>query len=66
MHHTPENSTCGAKSIERITMVKVFISDHVIVIFILGKSFYEFVASLKLCFMPSKLTDGTLIVACWK
>ena len=44
---TSEYSTCGAESISRITTVKEFISNHVIVIVKFGKPHYKFVAILK-------------------
>ena len=54
---TSEYSTCGAESISKITIVKEFISDHVIVVVILGEANYEFVALLKPFGMSSALTD---------
>jgi len=44
---TSEYSACGAEPISRVMMVKVSISDHVIVIVILGESFYHVVAPFK-------------------
>jgi len=44
---TSEYSTCGAESISRIIIIKVFISNHVKLVFILGKPLYEFVACKK-------------------
>ena len=60
-------STCGAESILRITMVKAFISNHVIVVIILGKSFYQVVAITKPSIVSYELINVIVVlVCCWK
>src|SRR6185312_15895014 len=63
---TSEHSTCGAESISRITVIKEFISSHVIVVFILGKSNYEFVARVEPCGISSELISVIAVLVCWK
>src|SRR6185312_4447399 len=63
---TSEYSTCSAESVSRITIVKLSISNHVIVVIILGKSNYECIAILKPDGISSKSTDIIFVLVCWK
>jgi len=63
---TSEYSTCSAKPIAGITMVKLSPSNHVIVVIILGKSNYECVASLEPFGISPKVTDIIIVLVCWK
>ena len=63
---TSEYSAYGAESISRIIIEKVFVSNHVVIIVILGKSIYQFVATLKPSFVSSELVNIITVVVCWK
>ena len=65
---TSEYSTCGAESISRIIMVKAFISNHVVIIVMLGKTSYELVATIKPSGISSELINVVVVVilVCWK
>ena len=61
-----EHPTDEAKSVSKIVMIQMFISNHEVVIVILGKSDYEFVAIAKPFLISSKLTDIVIVLGCRK
>ena len=78
---TSEYSTCSAEAISRITIVKAFTSNHVVISFRLGKSFNEFVAILVIGLgesfyhvvatiepygISSKVVAIIIVLVCWK
>ena len=68
IHHTglaSEYSTFNAVSVERITMRKASISNYVIVITVLGKSNYEFVATIKPYGISSNLINPIIVFVRW-
>jgi len=58
---TAEYSTCGAEPILRITMVKEFVSNHVILVVKFGESIYELIATFEPFLISSKLIDVIVI-----
>ena len=65
---TSEYSTCGAEAISRITVVKLSIGNHVIVVIVFGEPFYHAVAIIKPYGVSSKVVAIPIIIVlvCWK
>ena len=62
---TSEYSACGAESIERITLVKASISNHIIFIVVLGESYYWAIVTMKPCRISSEVIATITVGRKW-